>query len=281
MKIEKNEKIFIAMIVLIIVVLVGAYYLIPYIVKDGLPSSLGLFGDQFGAVNALFSGLAFAGLIYTILLQKEELKAQREELRYTRDEIEGQKLELRQQNETLTLQRFETSFFNMLSQHNEMVSRLSVMLGGKDYLGKWVISEFSRLFHMRLNDYYVQLPQEERQMRVAQRANDVFLEIIRNEIKNTGFYFRSLSKIFSFLDEMNFSWNEKNKYAEVVLSQLNDQEVELMFLYGLTTEGQRFKGVIEKLSLLRDIRLNDGTFYNDFNKNFLYRESAFNINVER
>lgn len=25
----------------------------------------GTFGDQFGAVNALFSGLAFAGLIYT------------------------------------------------------------------------------------------------------------------------------------------------------------------------------------------------------------------------
>lgn len=30
----------------------------------------GTFGDQFGAVNALFSGLAFAGLIYTIVLTK-------------------------------------------------------------------------------------------------------------------------------------------------------------------------------------------------------------------
>ena len=33
----------------------------------------GQFGDQFGAVNALFSGLAFAGLIFTIILQKKEL----------------------------------------------------------------------------------------------------------------------------------------------------------------------------------------------------------------
>ena len=32
----------------------------------------GQFGDQFGAVNALFSGLAFAGLIFTIILQKKE-----------------------------------------------------------------------------------------------------------------------------------------------------------------------------------------------------------------
>ena len=30
----------------------------------------GTFGDKFGAVNALFSGLAFAGLIVTLLYQK-------------------------------------------------------------------------------------------------------------------------------------------------------------------------------------------------------------------
>lgn len=40
----------------------------------------GLFGDSFGAVNSLFSGLAFAGIIYTILLQRKELEYQRQEL---------------------------------------------------------------------------------------------------------------------------------------------------------------------------------------------------------
>ena len=34
-------------------------------------------GDMFGAVNALFSGLAFAGLIFTIVVQKGELEGQR------------------------------------------------------------------------------------------------------------------------------------------------------------------------------------------------------------
>lgn len=47
----------------------------------------GQFGDMFGAVNALFSGLAFAGLIYTIILQREELSLQRKELALTRDEL--------------------------------------------------------------------------------------------------------------------------------------------------------------------------------------------------
>jgi|JI9StandDraft_1071089.scaffolds.fasta_scaffold50876_4 hypothetical protein len=47
----------------------------------------GIFGDMFGAVNSLFSGFALAGIIYTILLQREELSLQREELRLTRDEM--------------------------------------------------------------------------------------------------------------------------------------------------------------------------------------------------
>jgi hypothetical protein len=41
---------------------------------------LASFGDSFGVLTSLFSGLAFAGMIITILLQKDELKLQREEL---------------------------------------------------------------------------------------------------------------------------------------------------------------------------------------------------------
>jgi len=45
----------------------------------------GQHGDSFGAVNALFTGLAFAGVIMTILLQRRELQLQREELEMTRE----------------------------------------------------------------------------------------------------------------------------------------------------------------------------------------------------
>lgn len=47
----------------------------------------GTFGDMFGFVNSMFSGLAFAGIIITILLQSDELKEQRIELRLTRDTL--------------------------------------------------------------------------------------------------------------------------------------------------------------------------------------------------
>lgn len=47
----------------------------------------GLFGDSFGLLTSMFSGLAFAGLIGTLLLQRQELKLQREELQLTRIEL--------------------------------------------------------------------------------------------------------------------------------------------------------------------------------------------------
>lgn len=42
-------------------------------------------GDMFGPTNALFSGLAFVGLIYTIIMQRKELAMQRDELRLQRE----------------------------------------------------------------------------------------------------------------------------------------------------------------------------------------------------
>lgn len=45
------------------------------------------FGEMFGGINALFTGLAFLGVIFTVLLQKEELRLQRKELELTRKEL--------------------------------------------------------------------------------------------------------------------------------------------------------------------------------------------------
>ena len=51
-------------------------------------SDRGTFGDMFGAPSALFSGLALAGVIYAIILQRQELQLQRHELKLTRRELQ-------------------------------------------------------------------------------------------------------------------------------------------------------------------------------------------------
>jgi hypothetical protein len=85
-------------------------YLVAMLVSTDRWEIRSLFGETFGALEALFSGLAFAGLIYTIALQRRELQLQREELRLTRDELrrtasaqEQSEASLKQQSETMLL----------------------------------------------------------------------------------------------------------------------------------------------------------------------------------
>jgi hypothetical protein len=68
------------------------YPMVVYSVTDS--TKAGIFGDTFGAFNAFFAGLAFLGVIYTILLQTKQLDIQSQELRLQRQELEQTRAEL-------------------------------------------------------------------------------------------------------------------------------------------------------------------------------------------
>jgi hypothetical protein len=78
----------------------------------------GKFGDAYGYVNSFFASLAFAGLVVSILLQRKELKE-------TREEFEKQSVAFVEQNETLSLQRFENTFFEVVKTHRVRSESLS------------------------------------------------------------------------------------------------------------------------------------------------------------
>lgn len=84
----------------------------------------GTFGDMFGVINSLFSGIALAGIIFTAFLQIIELRLQRKELSLTRKEFQKQSEEFNAQNRILSIQRFENSFFQMLTMHNQLVEKI-------------------------------------------------------------------------------------------------------------------------------------------------------------
>jgi hypothetical protein len=83
------------LVTLVLLLWLGNLLLLPRFFKD--EQSRGQFGDQFGSVNALFSGLAFAGLISAIILQKRELALQREQLELQREEMRESRLQLAEQ----------------------------------------------------------------------------------------------------------------------------------------------------------------------------------------
>lgn len=83
----------------------------------------GQIGDLFGGINALFSGLALAGVVTAVVLQSSELQLQRaamtkqtEELELTRNEIMLQREQLALQREELRLSREE---FERMASANE------------------------------------------------------------------------------------------------------------------------------------------------------------------
>ena len=85
---EENKESFLGLLLICIAVLgvwLGISFLEFTLINEW--AARGQFGDMFGSVNSLFSGLAFAVLIYTIYLQRKELRLQRIELRLQRSEM--------------------------------------------------------------------------------------------------------------------------------------------------------------------------------------------------
>lgn len=72
------------------------------------PENAGIFGDQFGALNALFSGIAFAALVATVFLQRNELRATRREMR--------------EQNETAKVSAKALSLSNRVQVYSGLLS---------------------------------------------------------------------------------------------------------------------------------------------------------------
>ena len=81
-----KKYLYISAITLIVLIFVSYFLSIRYFYP--IMSDSGLFGDMFGGINALFSGFAFLGVIYAIILQRKELQLQRKELELTRKELE-------------------------------------------------------------------------------------------------------------------------------------------------------------------------------------------------
>ncbi|WP_053978180.1 hypothetical protein [Mangrovimonas xylaniphaga] len=105
---------------ILLVIVVAVWILSIYAVQLFLPKleDKALLGDSFGTINSLFSGLAFAGIIYTILLQRKELALQRQELKETRLELERsanaqEKSETQQKRQSENLK--QTAKLNALS----------------------------------------------------------------------------------------------------------------------------------------------------------------------
>ncbi len=198
----------------------------------------GKFGDSFGAVSALFAGLAFVILLYTMLLQKTELELQREALQGQNKTLQKQNKTLQKQNKTLqkqnkTLQKqdFGRAFFQLLGLHNEIVNSIELVrnIDRKEvtYSGRECFSRMSG-----------ELERDE-----WESYKDFF---DKSEFY-IGRYLRHLYSVIKFVDESDIT--EKSFYVSLIRAQLSTDELRVLSFYKLSEQGADFKDMMDRYNL--------------------------------
>ncbi len=206
-----------------------------------MQSNLGTLGDSFGALNTLFSGFAFAGIIVSIYLQSNELKETRKEIKAQGDQFELQTRALNKQN-------FENTFFQLLSLYNEILNSISVYKGHREnrekIFGRDAIQDlYANKF---LEKEYIHFLE-----RIA-RNDDAFvgkhveyMGFHRCYEQSIGHYFRNIYQILKFVDESDVA--DKKFYTNLLRAQLSSSELSLLFYNCLSEVGfEKFKPLVEK-----------------------------------
>lgn len=118
----------------VIVILVWFIYLgVVLSVNEDLKA--GEFGDTFGALNTLFSGLAFAGFLVALFYQRKDLELQKDELRETRKVFEEQQREMKATAEA------QTKMYEVTKLDVEIKTLISLT----DFYQSWIVRTENRI----------------------------------------------------------------------------------------------------------------------------------------
>lgn len=220
----------------------------------------GQFGDSFGVLNSLFSGLAFIALIITIYLQQQDMR--------------DSKKEIQKQN-------FETTFFNFIKIHNDLVASFKVLHITEDekkyfMYGGEAISYFLDIFKEGRTVSFT--PDE------ALSKNDVFQsrnidpdnltinlkdKLGRNNLK----FIENVYSILSLIDMAQILDPKDCKfYLETLHAQISDEELALIFYYTHSKNINK-KPLLEKYQFFKN--LDEKLLYNWGKEILLYKKEAF------
>jgi hypothetical protein len=178
-----------------------------------------------------------------------ELKYNRFEVKATRVELEGQKQQMIEQNKTLRQQRFESTFFQMLNLHHQIVNAIDfphpVNTKGRDC--------FKHIYEKRFIIMCRNIKNNERiDFFGIGRTILEYEKIFRENQSDFGHYFRNLYTITKFIHSSDTE--DKQRYADILRAQLSSHELLLLFYNGLSDYGNiKFKPLIEKYALLKNM----------------------------
>lgn len=240
-----KKKVYIILFFLVVIVFMGCWLYLSHYHPDS--QERGTFGDQFGFVNALFSGLAFAGMICAVLLQKDELALQRRQLEENHLEMERQTEQFEKQNENLRIQRFENTFFSMLELQQQIVNQLSY----DEIRGR-------ALFRYAFEETVHEVDGGGKVKGLAGAMSKDGFDTYMNSNTPTYFdhYFRHLYTILKFVEHNEWLDDKRYQYASFLRATLSRYELVWLFYNGLSDYGRdKLKPLLEDYSMLKNLRV--------------------------
>ncbi|AJH61210.1 hypothetical protein bcere0016_40670 [Bacillus cereus 95/8201] len=244
-------------------------------------AALGPVGDFVGGTTVtFFTAASVFLLIATNIMQREELKASREEAQIT--------------NETMKRQQFETTFFNMLSLHHQIVKDIQISVHDERIHGRAAIVELKEILEDKLGkaDYLFQNSQQNENVwgmvdrkkwkkQLFATTNRISEELLNNVYKDfhkvygndIGHYMRNNYRIVKFIVH-NVAGNEEEQrkikqetgrepiigdkrfYFGTLRAQWSNAEFELIFINSLYEKNSKFKNFIKQHDVL-DIKETD------------------------
>lgn len=201
-------------------------------------------------VSAFAGAVALIWLVAGYRLQSDELRLQREELAATRNELAGQREQLELQNATFVLQRFESTFFELLRVHSQIVEGMDVV-HPITYERRASRDGMNVLFE-RLQTIYGERPSYHHDENESDRTTGAYVSFYKERQAEVGHYFRHLYHVVKFVDRA--SVDDKHLYMDFLRAQLSSYELALLFYDCLTGQGlAKFKPLIEKYALLKNL----------------------------
>ena len=243
----------------------------------------GTFGDMFGAVNAVFSGLAFCGVVYAILLQRADikltradLKLTRADLKLTRDELVGQKIALEDQANALSKQSFENSFFSRIENLRSVIAEISIAIPSRANTAAPVILSGSGVFAKRKADLDHELYSCPPATPAVNRL--FFRDHIRVSFDSElRLYVSGLEDLFAFVESSEIE--NRKQYFSTIAAQMSKSQKTFLYLYCISEKTPDdppsfLNQIICKYGLLKGLSFEDDDNRYTQVKYFIH-ESAF------
>lgn len=214
--------VFVSAFIIIAALWIFSYFVIMN-VSSGCQELAGQTGDTFGAINALFSGFAFTGIIFTILIQSKELRLQRTELRLTRRELKLTRAQYEEQNKNLKKQSFETTFFNLLNSNRTMV--VNNLQYGSSHFGHNAMTIFMNDFRQRAQTLFRGSRDD------FQSSNQAYNELITSTNETFYRFIFSIDTLISYVNENEVGVEHSEFYLSVIASTFSQGAKEFIQIF--------------------------------------------------